>query len=244
MAGAPLRSCATFSASDIRRIKSSARAFNDFAASLQMGTSLISGMRVAAAEKASAISEALNATTEAPEEFLISNVLNFALSLLAEKETISGPLSESSSCSTTPVMKQTFRTPPAVAKMSKFLASATSAEVTSNTLSPGALACVSASPMMTVYLPAGKFALVTVKFLPLISSRKAAALLLVPSMTTDASSLRCAKSPLMLTCWPQVAQISSAAHATDPENHNPTKVIVRETATPDFERLRRTDRGR
>jgi len=39
-----------------------------------------------------------------------------------------------------------------------------------------------------------------VKFLPLISSRKAAVLLVVPSMATDASSLRCAKSPLTLTC--------------------------------------------
>ena len=66
--------------------------------------SLISGMRVAAAEYASAISDALNETTDSPEAFFTSNVLNFALSLLAENETVSGPLSESSSCSTAPVM--------------------------------------------------------------------------------------------------------------------------------------------
>ena len=65
---------------------------------------------------------------------------------------------------------------------------------------PARSASVSTSPMTMVYLPAGKCAMVTVKFVPLISSRNAAALLVAPSMATDASSLRCAKSPLTLTC--------------------------------------------
>ena len=80
----------------------------------------MSGTCVAAAEKASANSEALNETTDAPEAFFTSNVLNFAAPLLAAKEIVSGPLIESSSCSTAPVMEATFRAPPAVAKMSKF----------------------------------------------------------------------------------------------------------------------------
>ncbi len=231
MPGAPFCNCAAFSASDIRRIKSFARADNVCDGSRQIAGSLISGMCVAPAEKASASSEALNATTGAPEEFLISNVLNFATPLLAAKEIVSGPLIESSSCSTTPVMEATFRAPPAAAMMSKFLASSTSPEVTSNTLSPGAPASVSASPMPMVYLPAGKCAMLTVKFVPLISSRNAAALSAAPSMVTDALSLRCAKSPLTLTCCPQVAQISSAAKAAGTESHRLAADITDKTAS-------------
>ena len=53
--------------------------------SRQIGGSLISGTRVAAAEKASASSEALNETTDAPEAFFTSNVLNFAAALARRK---------------------------------------------------------------------------------------------------------------------------------------------------------------
>ena len=73
-----------------------------------------------------------------PAALFTSNVLNFALSLLVENETVSGPLSESSSCSTRPVMKQTFRAP-AAAMMSKSFASVGSPEVTLKTRCPGAL---------------------------------------------------------------------------------------------------------
>src|ERR1039458_3262776 len=90
MAGAAFFSCATFSASDMRRSRSSARACNGFDGSRQMGGSLMSGMRVAAAEKASANSEALNETTEAPVAFFISTVLNFALPLLAANVIVNG----------------------------------------------------------------------------------------------------------------------------------------------------------
>ena len=76
--------------------------------SRQMGGSLISGMRLAVAEKGSASSEALKAKTNSPEPFFTSNVLNFAVFLPAVKVTVSGPLSESSTCSTSPVMVQTF----------------------------------------------------------------------------------------------------------------------------------------
>ena len=76
-----------------------------------------------------------------------------------------------------------------------------------------------ASPMTMVYLPAGKCAMVTVKFVPLISSRKAAALLAAPSMATDASSLRCANSPLTLTSCPQLPQISSSAKTPGTPSH-------------------------
>ena len=100
--------CATFSASDMRRIKSFSRAFNGCDGSRQIGGSLISGTRVAAAEKASANSEALKATTDAPEASFTSIVLNFAAPLLAAKEIVSGPWIESSSCSTVPVMVANF----------------------------------------------------------------------------------------------------------------------------------------
>ena len=91
MAGAPFCNCATFSASDMRRIKSFSRAANGCDGSRQIGGSLISGMRMAAAEYGSASSDALNETTDSPEAFFTSNVLNFALSLLAVKVTVSGP---------------------------------------------------------------------------------------------------------------------------------------------------------
>ena len=184
-----------------------------------MGGSPISGMRVAVAENASASSEALNETTISPSAFFISNALNLAVPLLAANVTVRGPLMESFSCSTKPVIEETFRAPPALVKMSKFLARTVSPEVTSNNLSPGPPASVSTSPMTTVYLPAGKCAILTVKFFPLISSRKAAALLATPSTVSDASSLRCANSPLMLTCCPQEAQISSAANTAGARSH-------------------------
>src|ERR1039458_10686142 len=102
--------------------------------------------------------------------------------------------------------------------MSKFLARTVSPEVTSNNLSPGPPASVVTSPMTTVYLPAGKCAILTVKFFPLISSRNATALLATPSTVSDASSLRCANSPLTLTCCPQEAQISSTANTARDQN--------------------------
>ena len=53
--------------------------------------SLISGTRTAAAEKASANSDALNDTTDAPDAFLISMVLNLAVPLLATNEIFKRP---------------------------------------------------------------------------------------------------------------------------------------------------------
>src|SRR5215471_5949927 len=55
--------------------------------------------------------------------------------------------------------------------------------------------------------------MVTVKFVPLISSRYAPALPVTPSMVNVGSSLRCTKSPLTLTGWAQTTQLSSAANA-------------------------------
>ena len=103
--------------------------------------------------------------------------------------------------------------------MSKFFASATSPEVTSNTLSPAASSDVSTSPMEIVYLPAGNCVMLTLKLFPLISSRNAAALSPAPSMVTDSPALRCAKSPVTLTCSPQLEQISSAAKAAGTPSH-------------------------
>ena len=111
MAGAAFFNCATFSASDIRRIKSSARSLMECDGSCQMGGSVISGTRAAAAEKASASSEALNETTDAPVASFISTVLNLAVPLLATKEIFSGPRKASSSCSTVPLIVATFRAP-------------------------------------------------------------------------------------------------------------------------------------
>jgi hypothetical protein len=45
-------------------------------------------------------------------------------------------------------------------------------------------------------------------------------------MVTDALSLRCVKSPLMLTCAPQEEQISSAANATGAQSHKPMSVVA------------------
>src|SRR5215469_14417295 len=123
-------------------------------------------------------------------------------------------------------MLQTLRAPPAAETMSKLVASATEPEATSNDRSPGALHCVSASPILIVYLPAGKCEMVTVKFFPLTSSRNARALSPAPSTVTDASFLRCPNSPVMPTCWPQEEQISSAANAAEAESHG----LVRQTA--------------
>ena len=173
----------------MRRIRSFSRSANGCDGSRQIAGSLMSGMRVAAAEKASANSEALNETTDTPVSFFTSTVLNFALPLLAMNVIVNGPLSESSSCCTVPVNEATFRAPPAAAIMSKSFASEMSPEVTSNTLSPAAPVCVSASPIVMVYLPAGKCAMVTAKFLPVTSSRNVAALAPAPSMATEASSL-------------------------------------------------------
>src|ERR1039457_6944244 len=95
--------------------------------------------------------------------------------------------------------------------------------------------------MEMVYRAAGKCEMVTVKLVPLISSRNAAALSAVaPSMVMDALSLRCANSPLTRTSWPQEAQISSAAKAAGAENHKLPKVI-REMAATSVARLRWPD---
>ncbi|MGA2248432.1 MAG: hypothetical protein ABSH48_25975 [Verrucomicrobiota bacterium] len=94
MPGAPFCNCATFSASDIRRIKSFARGNNVRAGSRQMAGSLISGMCVAAAEKASANSEAQNETTAVPATSFASNVLNLAVRLAGRKGDCERPFEE------------------------------------------------------------------------------------------------------------------------------------------------------
>src|ERR1022692_2432057 len=102
--GAPFCNCATFSASDMQRIKSYARSFSECDGSFQIGGSLTTGMRGASPENWSANSDAANETTDAPAAFFTSNVLNLALPAFAEKEIFSAPLIESSSCSIEAVM--------------------------------------------------------------------------------------------------------------------------------------------
>jgi len=148
MPGALFLNCATFSASDMRRIRSSARVFKGCAGSRQTAGALMAGARLAAMEKESARSEALNETTDVPPAFFISIVLNLAVLLLAMNEIASGPWSFP--CSTVPAMVETFRAPPADAKMSNPFAKALSPIVTSNNLLPGPSTIVSTSPIMIV----------------------------------------------------------------------------------------------
>ena len=58
-----------------------------------------------------------------------------------------------------------------------------------HSFAPAPLATVSAALIVIVYLPAGKCEMVTVKFVPLTSSRNAAALSPAPSIATDGRSL-------------------------------------------------------
>jgi len=173
MAGASFRNWATFSARDMRRMRSSARALRGLDGSRQIGGSWISGARVAAAENGSASSEAVKERRVSPASFFTSNVLNLAAPFRASKETVSGPRRESSLCSTAWVRVVTFRGPPAAARMSKFATVVVDSKVMSNNLSFGSLTCVSTWPIKRVYLPAGRCEMLTVKAFPVISSRKA-----------------------------------------------------------------------
>ena len=149
--------------------------FSGFDGSRQIGASWTSGTRTAAAEKASANSEALKETTDVPSACLDFDRVEFGDAFARHKGDLQRSAQGIIRVLNRAADRRHLARPAGLGEDVEILGQRRVTRSHRNTLSPAAVAVVSAAPMVIVYLPAGNVAMVTVKFGPLTSSRKLAA---------------------------------------------------------------------